>query len=1476
MGGVRRVALRRSGGWASASVVVVSLLLAVGLSLAPVAAAARPVEDPSGPQVKLTAPAVAGAESFKVSWAATPALPGGGWDAYRVEYREPGGEIWLAWQTAVTAGSAIFAGEPGHCYEFRAAAAKTGDPATVGPWSPVKAVAVPADDAAFKVTKKWTNAEATGAYLGKVRSSTVKGATAVYTFRGAKTALMAPRGPALGKVAVHVRSAKAAGGWTAFKKVKTIDLYAKKAEAKVLTAIGSYKPDLDRQVKLVVTGTRHKKSRSTKVSFDGLVVYGASLATGKYELKLGPQPLEVVITESLQLTATIPGCPDQRVTWEVARSNRFGERFTDESAGTISANGLYRAPALPTVKSSTVDPDSIRSYYVTVRAVANPDELYILKEITVLPWPSPTIDSEASPSSGAAGSTVTLKGDHFTHPDPDVELQVFISSLQLEVVHCEKTAVTVRLPASFSSYWKPTFTANMYALTAAPSPTSWHQFTVTGVKPSPPNPGSINKPATTADDNASVGDELRIYGYGFCPDAAQNVVRFGGGQQASASDYQAGTPGTDAGTIFVTVPEGAQSGVLSCRRTDGDGEWSTGGPNLEVKPATVITAGLHPSFDGRYTGPRLVSNGRWSPIGEEEEWALQGANFTKLRIASYDESMQGGAREVFWLDIRRGGHTYSRIMRAVSDTVAVPHRNWGEQSMFPEEVFGDVPAGAVVQIRVRGEELTNGYERTSEWTSVTIGERPYYGSMYELPAANMLAWWGTSKTIAKGSWLRITHGQGQTTQMLTAPGLWSGVLPVGADGVAVRLVPLTTTGSYTITNQTSGESTQLVVADVGPPDGGRGYGSETQTDLLAEGVKMRVDGAEVDVPPGAFWAGDLTPVRQYFSIRLDHFPDTVQPWDSTLTNGGHLFSLSVTPEVTRLLKPITVTVPYEVAGRATVPFLGMWDPDSKLYYDFGVREAQIDRVNHRITYVIPNGNYVSQAGGGSSARAAAAPAAGEPGLRAAPSDAVGAASPPGPPQGRPFNHSFLQVGAVSSTVSTGGDTYTWVSPRSPVGDDWGVRVDVVTDPASSSYVPPAKAQEVLDVAVDTWQNLVGQGWREPQSIISITVRDFGPPQDYQGATTKAVFGQPWMYVNSRLATGTELDTAVSHEMGHVFQRQYTTNVATYWIDEAVAEWVAWDTLGPNSDLKKSFEAGCDFPRQRFPVSLRSGYNTEQSYAAGAFIIWLADTYGAEAVRKIYEYMDSSWWGWDDAPAALLHATGQTVPSLLAGDESQPGFARAYWMQMYDPLKQYTWSSRDIARIGASYTAQLTLNMPIDSSLGPVFAPSSEFQGTLSGEPMVARAPALPAGALIHVYRDTTAAAAPPGAPAYLGTLSAETPVVNLGAYQGGCYRLVAITPPGGGLPGAVHVEAVRLKSLSPTSASGRGGTVVTLTGCGFGDAQGSGRVTLGGIEAAVGNWSNTQISITVPNMGTFTGPTPVRVYPDVGGPSNDLNITLTN
>ncbi len=1417
--------------------------------------AAEPAVDHSGPAVTLTVPALSTASSktasFKVSWAASPALSSGGYDAFRVEYREPGVDYWLTWQAATTVTSAIFPGEPGHAYLFRVAATKTGDPATVGPWSPEKPAAVPADEAAFTYTKTWKRTAVSSAYFGKIRTCGTKGATATFRLKGTKAALVAPRGRALGKVGVYVRSATGSG-WTAYKLVKTIDLYAKTAKSRVATTFGAWDPAVERQVKLVVTGKKNLRSTSTKVSLDGLAVYGAPRAATWHAVDIQPATPSVVITEPLQFTASIDDCVDQRVTWKVERYDRFGNVYTD-GAGSINADGLYTAPDLPTCTTG----DDQRRYYVTARAVANPDKVAGMREITVAPWPSPFIDSDKSPASAAAGSTVTLHGSYFTHPDPDVGLQVFFSSRELEIVGSTETTATVRIPSEWQSQWDTTMTANMYAVTTAdPKPTSWHMFTVTGIRPSPPSPWSINA-AGTDDDNASVGDELRIYGQGFSPVAEQNIVRFGGAQ-AAASRYEAGVPGTYAGTIFVTVPEGADSGTLQFRRSDGDARWSTEDLQFTVVPATQPAASLHSSYDGRYIGPRLVSNGYWSLIGREEEWLLQGVNFSKLRDADYETS-QG----IFWLDIQYGGHTYSRVMRAVSDTVAAPYRDGGPREMLPEAVFGDVPAGAVVQLRVRGNELTNRYERTSAWTTATIGERPYYGSLYDVPAVGMVAWWGPSQTIAKGSWLRITHGGSQATQSLTAPGLWPGALPMGADGVTVKLVPLTTTGTYTITNETSGESTQLVVADVGRPDGGLGYGGDTQTDLQSEGLRMRVDGGEIIVPPGAFWDGDLTPVRQYFSIRLDHFPSPLEPWDPTITDGGHVFSLSVTPTVTRLLKPITITIPYETAGRAGRPFLGMWDPGSRLYFDFGVAPAQVDTANHRITYVIPVGTYPGKTASRAPAhRDAAREAAGE----AAPTPA--AAGLAAAPAGRALNDCFRQVGAVSSKVATSDQDFVWTSPRN---DSWGIRVDAVTDPSSSSYVPPAKAQEVLDVAADTWENLVRKGWSEPEARISITVRDYGDPGVYQGATTKAVFGQPWVYVNSRLTMGKKLDTAVSHEMGHVFQRQLTTNVATYWIDEAVAEWVAWDTLGAGGcDLRASFEAGCDFPAVAFPTGFSSGYTTEQAYGAGAFIIWLADTYGAAAVLDIYDTLAYRPTYWYDAHGTFEEATGKTVPQLVAE------FAPAFWLQTYEPINEYAFWSRLYRPISVITGTTVGLSMGADSSCSVSVAPTAEFRPSLVDRPMVARAHGLPDGALVDVYRDTAPSGAIPAAPLKIGTLSSLTPVIDLGVFDGtiGCYRVLVVTPAGAGLTTSVTIEAVDLASIQPINGPKAGGYNVTLRGCGFGDES---AIVMVGPAAVSGgdivSWSDTELVFRMPDMGSATGPQAVQVMPHIGGASNTVTFT---
>jgi hypothetical protein len=468
----------------------------------------------------------------------------------------------------------------------------------------------------------------------------------------------------------------------------------------------------------------------------------------------------------------------------------------------------------------------------------------------------------------------------------------------------------------------------------------------------------------------------------------------------------------------------------------------------------------------------------------------------------------------------------------------------------------------------------------------------------------------------------------------------------------------------------------------------------------------------------------------------------------------------------------------------------------------------------------------------------------------------------------PFNQLVKLVGAVSSTRATSAGGYVWHPPDHPT---WGIRVDAVTDPDSSSYVPPEKAQRVLDIAAETWMNLAGKGWREPEAMISITVRDYGDPGVYQGATTKGVFGQPWVYVNSRLTIGKRMDTAVSHEMGHVFQRQLTTNIGTKWIDEAVAEWVAWDTLGARSDLNATFVAGCDFPTVGFPPGFSGGYNTEQAYGAGAFIIWLADTYGPTAVLNIYDTLAFRPQYWYDAPGTFQEATGKTVPQLVAE------FAPEFWLQTYEPVKPLTLWSRTHGKIQELKGTTLNLSLPADSSRGASVSVHDDFRDDLAGKPMVARAPSLPVGATIDVYLDTELWPNPPAAPAHLGTLSSLTPVVDLGTYGSsvGCYRLVAVTSAGAGLAASVTVEPVHLTSVSPASGSKAGGYTVTLDGYGFGDRKNDVSVGAAGVSGTqITSWTDTRIVFTMPNMGSTTGLQPVTVHPYVGGSSNSVNINL--
>ena len=76
---------------------------------------------------------------------------------------------------------------------------------------------------------------------------------------------------------------------------------------------------------------------------------------------------------------------------------------------------------------------------------------------------------------------------------------------------------------------------------------------------------------------------------------------------------------------------------------------------------------------------------------------------------------------------------------------------------------------------------------------------------------------------------------------------------------------------------------------------------------------------------------------------------------------------------------------------------------------------------------------------------------------------------------------------------------------------------------------------------------------------------------------------------------------------------------------------------------------------------------------------------------------------------------------------------------------------------------------------------------------------------------------------------------------------------------------------SLSSTAGPVGSPVTITGTNFGSPQGTSQVTFNGLAAAVSNWSNSQISVTVPT-GASTG----SVLITVGGTSsNEAEFTVT-
>jgi hypothetical protein len=341
----------------------------------------------------------------------------------------------------------------------------------------------------------------------------------------------------------------------------------------------------------------------------------------------------------------------------------------------------------------------------------------------------------------------------------------------------------------------------------------------------------------------------------------------------------------------------------------------------------------------------------------------------------------------------------------------------------------------------------------------------------------------------------------------------------------------------------------------------------------------------------------------------------------------------------------------------------------------------------------------------------------------------------------------------------------------------------------------------------------------------------------------------------------------------VFERQLTTNIATKWIDEAVAEWVAFDTLGSGADLRASIEQGNDFAALQVPTGFTLGYSAEQAYAAGAFVIWMAQKYGPASVLSIYDQLSYNPDKWYSTYAVLTTATNATMADLVGG------FGAVYWTQAYDPLKSLALASANVEKLTTDWKGVTnTAVRPPYSSFRVSVGATDNFKDGLTGSDLYVSATGLVGLQTIEIYGDTAAAQSPPGvALVKIGTLTPTSPNKFIGKYGSYVsYRFVelncaALTAATFGLT----VEPVRVDSVSPLTAPAAGGGGVTLSGRGFGSVKGS--VTVGATtvqNTAITTWTDTSIAFKLPNMTGQTGPQSVVVHPAAGVQSNTMTLTL--
>jgi hypothetical protein len=1050
-------------------------------------------------------------------------------------------------------------------------------------------------------------------------------------------------------------------------------------------------------------------------------------------------------------------------------------------------------------------------------------------------WPAPQL-TEISPAEGPEGTSATLTGSGFGTDASRVAVTVWGGySYDAAIRSVSGSSISVTMPTGYCA-WRGYQDANVW-VTVRGMQSNGRNFRLTNLLPCEPAIVMMEPEA------GSVGDVITLQAYGLPAELDRILVSFNGTIVHPDSIRLDWDP--ELAYITVRVPVGATSGPVRLKRTDGVDRWSQPAEFSVVEP---VTLGLAAGAEAAGIVVPVVYYDIGLPTESAREvgpapWRLGGAGFSRIR-ASLDHP--AGTLN---LEVTTPNGVATTELMAIGDDVGIVNRP-------PWALFKGMKPGAAFTVRAWGYELPGGTIRSSAPLPLTVGRVLYPGTATAINSAFEFPVREAKLAMAQGDTLVVSGIFRDET--VSAPGLWDGAVTLNAYGhpfalpagqLYAKVVQLDQPGTFTIANQTSGQSIQVEVLAAGNNsdyyfDNNRGFAFGEA--LAREGATLGCGGARLTIPPGALppYATGPEQTSESYYVSCAHVPETQPFADDTLGDAGHSLAIGIQPEPPELLQPVTIEMPYTMEGRFSRPEMGVYDPATQLYFKLTAAE---DDGAGRIRLTLPARKYPMDGGA----------------LSALSAEALAAVPPNSVPNAR-IGQIVGRMGVYAATTIN------------PILRDETRKliVDYIGDPSSSSHVSDAYAQEVLATAQQTYDLLVAQGWPKPDGWfggwITLSIRKPWIWTDQHGSTTSGVFGQPWITINPvKTSQGANLRTTVAHEMGHAFQRQYTTNLSAKWFDEASANAIAWMLLGSNADLSTDIDSYPALPNKSIPGGFYFGYSTDEGYAAGTYAIWMEKNY-PKSILKTYQALSWDPRYWSDSYGTFAEATGASneMATLVHG------WGKWYWSQQEFPVSGLDFSHLR-PEIGDWSGVTIPQSRPAASSDRVDVAASAAFAPQLRGKDVVASFRTNGTGQDAVIYGDNHICTSPPGALTELAVMNHLTqPVKKLGTYGTyACYRVIVSNYD---LSDAAEIEiriySPHVATISPSSGSRNGGYPLTVNGTGFGSGGANTRVLVGGWNCPVTAWSDTRVTCTMPALPS-TGPYAVQVQTQEFVKTNSVTFT---